>query len=699
MDMAKMGKCIAAQRKALGYTQEELGAMLGVSGKAVSKWERGLSCPDAMLMNRLAVELKLSIAQLLSGEVVDAALSSNSIHKNDGTLAHRAADSDRIEIKNGADLGTVSPYLFGNNLEHTRSSVCGGLSAQMLKNRKFVGKPSAMEGVAQGWYVIGERTYCSFSEAYTHHDREHYHMHRSHERHAQAFSDFYGDGECGIGQHELCFVGGVTYEIAIVAKSAGDVELTVSLTDRWGKNVYASAAIQVQGKESWERYTATMTPTCSDGDGDLRITIAQKGSVHVGSVSLMDQNNFHGMRPDVIKAMEEMGISVLRWPGGNFAGEYNWFDGLLPVDERAPFESYQALETQPHTWGYDFHEINTDDFIALCRLIGAEPFITINPAWNTPEESAAWVEYCNGDSTTKYGKLRAERGHAEPYNVMLWSLGNEFGYGHMEGDNSAHGYSHLAREHGLKMLEICPHLTFCSSGPYPSREWAEYSAKPLSDISHFVSMHYYVHEPAYEETASLKEQYESTLGGVERARAKLREMRCQIGKNGLISFDEWNVWYGWYRPSTVTDGIVSALMMQMIISEAQPCGIGIACQFEAVNESAIKVTPTGVELTATGQALALMKAHINGTLRYAEPHAVVTEKEGVITATVINPSVDGEKRISLLCGKLSDARLLKGESILPHSRFEEGELSVSKMGDAYEITLPPHSMAILHFKN
>ncbi len=699
MDMEKIGRLIAVQRKALGYTQDDLGRILTVSGKAVSKWERGLCCPDVSLLSKLAVALKLNIAQLLAGEVKDLSVSSNLVSAGELRTAAPAADRGCIDLTHDGALGVVSPYLFGNNLEHTRSSVCGGLSAQMLKNRKFVGKPSVMEGVASGWYVIGERTYCAFSAPYTHHDGEHYHMHRKLECHAQMVSNFVADELCGIGQHELSLVGGRCYELVIVAKSAEDMELTVSLTDRWGKTAYAVAALQIEGNDCWKRYTALLKPLCTDADADLRITFEKKGCIHIGCVSLMDGDNFRGMRRDVIAAMKEMGITVLRWPGGNFAGEYNWFDGLMPVDERAPFESYLGLETQPHTLGYDFHEINTDDFIALCRMIGAEPFITINPAWGTPEESAAWVEYCNGDEHSVYGKLRAERGHPEPYHVMLWSLGNEFGYGHMEGDNSATGYSHLAREHALKMLEVAPSLTLCSSGPYPSREWAEYSAKPLSDISHFVSMHYYAHEPAYDAPTKLKEQYERCLSGVERARAKLYQMREQIGERGMISFDEWNVWYGWYRPSCVIDGIFSAMMMHMIIGEAQKCGIGIACQFEAVNESAIKVTPTGATLSATGQALSVMKVHSNGRLRYADGCAVITEKDGRVTATLVNPSFDESKCISLQCGDAEPSvAFYTPSSMLPHGRFVRSEIKPAHKGETIELELPPCSIAVLQYK-
>ena len=121
---------------------------------------------------------------------------------------------------------------------------------------------------------------------------------------------------------------------------------------------------------------------------------------------------------------------------------------------RAPFESHLGMETQPHSLGYDFNEINTDDFLALCKEIGAEPFITINPTWNTEEECAQWVEYCNGDADTEYGRIRIERGYKEPYNVKYWSLGNEFGYGHMEGDNTAAGYGKNGKRYGIKMLEV-----------------------------------------------------------------------------------------------------------------------------------------------------------------------------------------------------------------------------------------------------
>lgn len=702
MDMIKIGKLISKRRNDLGYTQDQLGEIIGVTGKAVSKWERGLSIPDVSLINRIAVELKLSIAQLLEGNIADFELSSNSIHLNDIKTALDFDLKEKIEISSES-LGIVSPFLFGNNLEHTRSSICNGLSSQMLKNRKFVGKPSAMEGVAQGWYMIGEKTHCSFSDPYTHHYNAHYHMKRKLECNAQQVINFYDGEESGIGQHEIFISSDVTYEFAIVLKSREDIELHVSLSDRWGKNEYASERLKVEKNNNWARYTIELSSYCSDSDGDLRITFDTEGCIDIGCVSLMNKNNFRGMRIDVIEAMKDIGIKLLRWPGGNFAGEYNWFDGLLPVDERAPFESYLHLETQPHTLGYDFHEIGTDDFIALCREIGAEPFITINPAWNTPEENAAWVEYCNGDANTVYGNLRAQRGNAEPYNVMLWSLGNEFGYGHMEGDNSANGYSHLVRENGIKMLEVSPNLTLCSSGPYPNKEWVEYSAKPLADIAKFISLHYYAcghkNELSYASAAEIEKSYKNCVAAVKTAQSKIQNMRELLGNDSVkISFDEWNVWYGWYRPSCVIDGIFAAMMINMFIQESQNSGVGFACQFEAVNESAIKVTPSSASLTATGQALALMKLHAGGTLHYADDCSIVTEKEGKVTITIVNSSYDTQKTVLFECNKdILLSKLYEGKSLYPHNRFEMSDLVVSKTADCCEVVIPPHSIAFIQY--
>lgn len=697
MNVSQIGRFISWRRADLGLTQAQLAQRLDVTDKAVSKWERGKSLPDVALLSRVAAELRVSVVELLSGESMNVARSSN-LDEADGW--EREADQATpltLQRKAPEDL-LVSPYLFGSNLEHTRSCLYTGLSAQMVRNRKFAGKPTACEGCAMEWFPLGKRAVFALDEPYTRHG-EGYHMKRNTECNSVSiFNPFQGE-TAGLGQHGIAISQGQPYLFGMVVKTQNPVEFAVSLTDRAGKEVYCRTTFTGEGAD-WTRFEVELTPQAADPDADLRICWEEAGHVCVGAISLLPKDHFHGMRRDVVEAMKELGIKVLRWPGGNFAGEFNWMDGLLPVDMRAPFQSYLGLETQPHTMGYDYSEINTDDFIALCREIGAEPFITINPCWNTPEENAAWVEYCNGDASTPYGKLRAQRGHQEPYNVQLWSLGNEFGYGHMEGDNTPSGYCQIALENGKKMLEASPNLSLCSSGPYPNKEWAELSAKPLAGISQMISQHYYGYAPHYTSLATVEEEYNRCLASVSRMRDLLHQSRQWLEPSTRISMDEWNVWYAWYRPSSVTDGIYAALALHMLMEEAEKSGIALACHFQAVNEGMLCVKPDHVSLTAQGQVFSRMNRwHMGNRLCSASQEAVVSvDREGRMAVTVVNAAFRSEKPVDFSSfGPCSEAVLFSSDTVLPPSEFTVTDVLEQAAGGTFQ--MPPHSVLFMHFNN
>lgn len=697
MNVSQIGRFISWRRADLGLTQAQLAQRLDVTDKAVSKWERGKSLPDVALLSRVAAELRVSVVELLSGEPMNVARSSN-LDEADG-WEREAAQATPLTLQRKApeDL-LVSPYLFGSNLEHTRSCLYTGLSAQMVRNRKFAGKPTACEGCAMEWFPLGKRAVFALDEPYTRHG-EGYHMKRNTECNSVSiFNPFQGE-TAGLGQHGVAISQGQPYLFGMVVKTQNPVEFAVSLTDRAGKEVYCRTTFTGEGAD-WTRFEVELTPQAADSDADLRVCWEEAGHVCVGAISLLPKDHFHGMRRDVVEAMKELGIKVLRWPGGNFAGEFNWMDGLLPVDMRAPFQSYLGLETQPHTMGYDYSEINTDDFIALCREIGAEPFITINPCWNTPEENAAWVEYCNGDASTPYGKLRAQRGHQEPYNVQLWSLGNEFGYGHMEGDNTPSGYCQIALENGKKMLEASPNLSLCSSGPYPNKEWAELSAKPLAGISQMISQHYYGYAPHYTSLATVEEEYNRCLASVSRMRDLLHQSRQWLEPSTRISMDEWNVWYAWYRPSSVTDGIYAALALHMLMEEAEKSGIALACHFQAVNEGMLCVKPDHVSLTAQGQVFSRMNRwHMGNRLCSASQEAVVSvDREGRMAVTVVNAAFRCEKPVDFSSfGPCGEAVLFSSDTVLPPSEFTVTDVLEQAAGGTFQ--MPPHSVLFMHFNN
>ncbi|MBR5174570.1 MAG: hypothetical protein IKW89_01420 [Bacteroidales bacterium] len=613
----------------------------------------------------------------------------------------QGADAQTIDLKN---TNYLSPYVFGHNLEHTRAAVNGGLSAQMLRNRKFAGKPSKNEGVAADWKGIGEKVlYITNRRGYTTHIGNPG-MSRGNELNCQSVQNLVEGQVAGIYQEDLFLKKGEVYQMRIVTKVSAPVSLKVELTDRDGEKVYATKVLSLEPADDWVVSEFEMVPALSDKTACVRYTFNKMAEVIFGALSMMPKDNFHGMRNDVVASFKSIGPRIIRWPGGNFAGEYRWKDGLLPVDQRGPLQAATEIETQPYTYGFDFHEIDTDDFIALCREVGAEPMITINIAWSSPEESAQWVEYCNGGEDTEYGRIRAERGHKEPYNVRFWSLGNEMGYGHMEGPNGPEGYAEIAGKHADAMLRETPDLELCSSGPYPNDTWAKHSAAPLADKVRFISLHHYAGGSKHFTTPEdIKKSYEeitaSFQGNINLAK-RMRESLNATGKDLHISFDEWNQWYSWYRPSCVSEGIYTARTMHFYINESRALDIPIVCYFQPIGEGAILITSEGSRLTANGQMFAMMKAHQDGKVCEISDDedysTAATIKDGVLTITLINSNYDSEREFCFaLKGKVLDATLYSSKDVTPHSFFEETPLEVKAGRKDIKTVLPPHSAALI----
>ncbi|MBK8027164.1 MAG: hypothetical protein IPK19_38685 [Chloroflexi bacterium] len=165
-----------------------------------------------------------------------------------------------------------------------------------------------------------------------------------------------------------------------------------------------------------------------------------------------------GIDPEIIELSKAWPVPLLRWPGGNFVSFYHWRDGVGPVDLR-PTYANQA-------WGgLEYGLFGTDEFMTFCRHIDAEPHLTVNAGTGTPEEAAAWVEYCNGDLSTPMGRLRAQNGHPEPYDVRIWEVGNEpFGFwqaGFHGSDENARRFAEFAR--AMDQASPIP-LTLIASG-------------------------------------------------------------------------------------------------------------------------------------------------------------------------------------------------------------------------------------------
>ena len=611
----------------------------------------------------------------------------------------------------------ISPLWFGHNLEHTRSCVWQGISAQLVRNRKFHGIPQR-NGVASGWYPIGpEQTHFALEErgAYTaRFDPQSWR--RRKETLCQRICSVTEDTSSGIGQAQLPVVGGRNYEVRVALRSDRTVTATVRLVDHGTSLVNCETFLEVEGGD-WREFSFTWELPQGHGEVDLEIRFEQTAKFYVGSVSLLPADNFHGLRSDVVDLLREIGCPVLRWPGGNFAGDYRWQDGLLPVDRRSPLAAHMPIETLGHTGGYDCHEIGTDEFIALCRTIDAEPYFTINPTWEGPEVAAAWVEYCNGSVDTKWGGMRADRGHPEPYSVKYWSLGNEFGQSHMEGPSAPSDYARHLRPHAEAMKAVDASIELVASGDWRHDEWYTDCLTDLGDAMDHVSHHHYTggESPAHMEDyvgAGALEDFRAVtttancviLPELKRVHDKLR-VHEPAGRRIGITFDEWNVWHAWHRVPGVVEGIHHASMLNMLCREADQLGLSIGCFFEPVNEGAILVEPDRAYLPAAGKVFSLFKAHHGNTrleLGRQEPQADVDgtasldEQTGQVVLTVVNRNPQEQRRIRLI---LPDNRwkargtLLSSENFLPASDFNESGVTFESCEEGLELDLPPHSIA------
>ena len=616
----------------------------------------------------------------------------------------------------------VNKFLFGHNLEHTRSAVFQGLSAQLLKNRKFAGKPAAHSGEAAEWYRIGpenvfisldpaESYVCNFGE------KKDGLFNFSNAKNSQIIQNPYDGQTAGIGQKGISLRGNEQYRAAVVLKGRGETipDVIISIISS-SKKLLAENTFPVTSRD-WSRFEFIFSVEKDIENVSFEITLKKRAELKIGSASLLPLDTFHGMRKDVVALMKDLGISLLRWPGGNFSGEYRWKDGLLPVDMRPPVFSYQPIETNPHSGGYDFHEIGIDEFIALCREINAEPYITVNLGMDSPRESAEWVEYCNGGPDSEYGKKRAERGYPESFNVKYWSLGNEFGFGHMEGLNTPEEYAEKALATAAEMKKIDPGLVLFASGPFSPgidpEPWATTMLPLLAREVKYVSYHAYVwqmmHDVDFVTTKGMEETYHAVINTPRQWLEKLRELRLLLNKGGedlqkiSIAFDEWNVFFAWYHNPGIIDGIFTALMLEMVVKESHPLNMPVCMYFQPVNEGAITIYPLNSELTSNGQVFSLMKKHRGGLLvdvKSSEQNifslGTIDQNERKLIITLVNS--DYENPYVFECDPnlpvAEKGELLDGSaSILPGTKFNISNVEIQ---NAYNI--PPHSILQLEFQ-
>jgi len=254
----------------------------------------------------------------------------------------------------------------------------------------------------------------------------------------------------------------------------------------------------------------------------------------------------NGFRKDVISEIREMGVPIVRYPGGNFVSGYNWLDGVGPKESRPRVldKAWNAINT---------NQFGTNEFMAWSKAVGTEPLMGLNLGTGTPEEAAALVEYCNLDQGTKWSDLRRKHGVAEPYKVKRWCLGNEMDGPWQIGHMTATEYGMKAQDAARQMRYVDPSLQLIacgSSGPFMPTylEWDREVLEQCYDYVDGLSLHrYFTNAPAdtggdssqfLAMNLSMEQQIAETLAVCDLVRGHKRSP-----KQLWLSFDEWNVWY------------------------------------------------------------------------------------------------------------------------------------------------------------
>lgn len=253
----------------------------------------------------------------------------------------------------------------------------------------------------------------------------------------------------------------------------------------------------------------------------------------------------NGFRTDVMKEVRELGVPIIRYPGGNFVSGYHWLDGVGPKKDRPTVldRAWDTIET---------NQFGTDDFITWARAVGTEPLFGLNFGTGTAEDAAALVEYCNVPGGTKWSNLRRSNGYEQPHDVKYWCVGNEMDGPWQIGHMPARDYGIKAADAARQMRVIDPtiKLVACgSSGPFMPTyiEWDRTVLEECYDVVDGISLHRYwgnTDETGHDSSKylamnlAMDRQIEEISAVCDTVRAHKRS-----DKQLFLSFDEWNVWY------------------------------------------------------------------------------------------------------------------------------------------------------------
>ena len=390
-----------------------------------------------------------------------------------------------------------------------------------------------------------------------------------------------------------------------------------------------------------------------------------------------------GFRQDVMELIRPLNLSCIRYPGGNFLSGYDWRDGIGPKENRPvrPELAWFALEP---------NQVGTDDFLQWCERVGTRAMLGVNLGTGTPQSACDLLEYVNGTLPTHYTDLRRANGHAEPYNVKLWCLGNEMDGPWQICAKTAEEYGRIACETAKMMKWLDPSIELVACGS-SYRSMPTFGTWEKTVLTHcypyigYLSLHQYYQNLDGDVPSFLARSVE--MEGFIREVANIcRAEKARIGseKDVYLSFDEWNVWYHfqkecamlekWTFPRAIeeelydgADALLVGCMINTLLRNADV--VKIACLAQLVNTIApIMTEPNGKAWIQTiyypflyasrfgrGSSLRITSESpsyacaVGDAIPLVDASAVLSDDRSEIVLFLINRSLDQQQdcRISL----------------------------------------------------
>ena len=455
------------------------------------------------------------------------------------------------------------------------------------------------------------------------------------------------------------------------------------------------------------------------------------GGIYVGEKS--DIPNTDGFRLDVVGALKELKVPLVRWPGGCFADTYHWKDGIGPKADRSSIINVH--------WGgvTEDNSFGTHEFLNFCELIGADPYICLNVGSGTVQEAADWIEYVTSSNESPMTKLRKKNGREKPWNVKYWSAGNEtWGCG---GNMRPEYYADLYRQYASYMR--APGIYKIASGANADDyNWMEVLMRDARGMMNGISLHYYTVAGDWNKKGSATQFDENVWFTTMQKTLKMEELvtkhsaimdKYDPSKNVGLLVDEWGNWFDvepgtnpgfLFQQNTLRDAMVAGINLNIFNNHADRVRMSNIAQMINVLQSMILTKDKEMVLTPTYYVFKMYNVHQDAKMLPIEIKcgkytsgansidaisASASVKDGIVSVTICNLDPVNSQSISFDVQGLKTAtvtgKIVTANKINAFNNFgKKEEVSMTDFNNAklnkgmVEATIPAKSVVLIQLK-